>query len=99
GLDDLVHQVLFHERAFFDRTSHKVLLLLVLHRPAIAPDQDETIREFAFVSSLIALGNDTPRRHGMAATGGLAGSASHGMVHRVLGDGATQRPDTAMAAA
>src|SRR5262249_15352309 len=89
--------MMLHERALFNRASHKSLL--VLHRAAVAPHHNKPVRKLLFVTGLVTLCNHTPRRHRVSAAGSLACAAAHRMVHRVLRPRATQWTNAAMTTA
>src|ERR1035438_3212675 len=97
GLGDLLQQMPVDERAFFNWASHSASKLLVLHWPAIAPDQDEPIRMLLLLARPVALRQQTPRRGELlpsAAGLRLALSATVGMINRVARYTAVDRPDT-----
>src|SRR5438270_3030455 len=70
-----------NERAFFNRASHKLVLL---HRAAIAADHDEAVGEFSFHARAVTLCNHAPRRYGVPAARGFACAPAHRMVNGIL---------------
>src|SRR5579859_6578007 len=76
----LFHQVAVKERAFPDRTRHRLYLLLFL-LPRVAAEHDEFAGALV-LTGLHALGRLAPRRHRMAAA---AGAPAERMVDRVHG--------------
>lgn len=57
---DFLHQVRIDERTFFNRASHKSLL--VLHWLAVAAHQNKPVGKFLLVAGAISLGLQTPWR-------------------------------------
>ena len=93
-LRDLLEEMPVHKRAFFDRSSHR---LLHFHWPTVTADQDEPIRRLPLRPGLIPLGDDAPRRHGMPATRGLAGATTHRVIYRILGNPTAERTNATVA--
>src|SRR5215472_11307393 len=76
----LFHQVAVEERAFPDRTRHRLCLLLFL-LPRVAAEHDEFAGALV-LAGLHALGRLAPRRHRMAAA---TGAPAERMIDRVHG--------------
>src|SRR5690348_3864057 len=74
--------MLIDKRSLFDRPCHGLSGLSSLH--------DVLVRPMVF-ASLISLGRLSPRRHGVVAFGTAFASAVR-MIHRVLGNSASDRP-------
>src|SRR5271169_6846235 len=76
------------------------MVLLALHWPAVAADQDEAVRVFLLVPGAIALGQQAPGRGQLLPTAaglGFACATAVRVVHGVAGHTAVNGPNADMA--
>ena len=94
---DFIQQVKIYKWTFLDGASHKSLL--VLHRPAVAADQNKSVGKFLLVAGAISLGLQTLWRSQLlpaTTTLGFTLTTTVWMIHRVARHTTSNRTDAAM---